>query len=104
MSILAFSTNVCHIEGNLPGNTVLPFQKPTILTIFGIFSILFSTQNENLARFARNLKKILILRKMLQFRFDSVYDKKISEMILIHCVFKKEEKERKAKEAEASAA
>ena len=41
---------------------------------------------------------------MLQFRFDSVYDKKISEMILIHCVFKKEEKERKAKEAEASAA
>ena len=41
---------------------------------------------------------------MLQFCFDSVYDKKMSEMILIHCVFKKEEKERKAKEAEASAA
>ena len=59
--LLAFFTNVCHIKGNLPGNTVLPlasvFQKPTKLTIFGIFSKLFSTQNVNLARLARNLKK-----------------------------------------------
>ena len=45
---------------DLSGNTVIPqasnFQKVAKLTIFGIFSELLSTQNVNVARFARNVE------------------------------------------------
>ena len=59
-SILAFSTNFCPIKTDLSGNTVWPqtsdFQKLAKMTIFGIFDKLLSTQNVNVARFARNVK------------------------------------------------
>ena len=58
--ILAFSTNFCPIISDLFGNTVWPqtsgFQKLTKLTIFGISYELLSTQNVNVARFARNVE------------------------------------------------
>ena len=54
--ILAFSINFCLIEIGLSGNTVLGFQKSPKLTILGIFNELLSTQNVNVARFARNVE------------------------------------------------
>ena len=55
--LLAFSINFCLINSDLSGNTVWPqasgFQKLAKLTIF---NELLSTQNVNLARFARNFK------------------------------------------------
>ena len=58
--ILAFLTNFCPIKIDLSGNTVWPqssdFQKHAKLTIFGIFNELLSTQNVNIARFARNVE------------------------------------------------
>ena len=58
--ILAFFTIFCTIKSDLSGNTVWPqasgFQKLAKLTIFGIFNELLSTQNENVARFARNVE------------------------------------------------
>ena len=58
--ILPFSTNFCPIKIDLSGNTVWPqasgFQKLVNLTIFGIFNELLSTQNVNVARFARNIE------------------------------------------------
>ena len=60
-SILAFSTNFWSIKTDLSGNTVWPqalgFQKLAKLTIFGIFDLLLSTQNVNVARFARNVER-----------------------------------------------
>ena len=57
---LAFSTNFCPIKTELSGNTVWPqtsgFQNLAKLTIFGIFNELLSTQNVNVARFARNVE------------------------------------------------
>ena len=57
---LPFSNNFCPFKIDLSGNTVLPqpsgFQKSPKLTIFGIFNELLSTQNVNVARFARNIK------------------------------------------------
>ena len=58
--ILAFSTNFCPFKTDLSGNTVWPqalgFQKLAKLSIFGIFNLLLSTQNVNVARFARNVE------------------------------------------------
>ena len=48
---LAFSTNFCPFKIDLSGNTV--FKK---LTIFAIFHELLSTQNVNVARFARKVE------------------------------------------------
>ena len=60
LKILAFSTNFCPNKTDLSGNTVWPqasgFQKLAKLTIFGIFNELLSTQNVNVARFARNVE------------------------------------------------
>ena len=54
---LAFFANFCPIKIDLSGNTVWPqasrFKK---LSIFGIFNRLLSTQNVNVARFARNVE------------------------------------------------
>ena len=54
---LALSTNFCPIKSELSGNTVWPqasgFQKLAKLTIF---NELLSTQNVNVARFARNVE------------------------------------------------
>ena len=60
-SILAFSNNFCPIKSDLSGNTLLyrklqVFKNSPKLTIFGIFNELLSTQNENVARFARNVE------------------------------------------------
>ena len=59
-SILAFSTNFWPIKNDPYGNSVWPqalgFQKSPNWTIFGIFYELLSTQNVNLARFARNVE------------------------------------------------
>ena len=48
------------IKTDLSGNTIWPqalgFQKLAKLTIFGIFNELLSTQNVNVARFARNVE------------------------------------------------
>ena len=58
--ILATSTNFCPIQSDLSGNTVCPqahvFKTSPKLTIFGIFYKLLSTQNVNVARFARNVE------------------------------------------------
>ena len=58
--ILSFSTNFCPIKSDLAGNTVCPqalgFQKLAKFNIFGVFSELFSSQNVNVARFARNVE------------------------------------------------
>ena len=58
--ILAFSTNFCPIRADLSGNTFWPqasgFQKLAKLDHFGIFNQLLSTQNVNVARFARNVE------------------------------------------------
>ena len=58
--ILAFSTNFCPIKIDLYGSTVWQqasvFQKLAKLSIFGIFNELLSTQNVNVARFARNVE------------------------------------------------
>ena len=58
--ILAFSTNFCFIKNDLSGSAVWPqasaFEKLAKLTIFGIFNKLLSTQNVNVARFARNVE------------------------------------------------
>ena len=58
--ILAFSTNFCPIDIDLSGNTVWPqasvFQKLTKMNIFGLFNILLSTQNVNVARFVFNVE------------------------------------------------
>ena len=58
--ILAFSTNFCPIKVYLSGNTVRPqasgFQKLAKIDPFGIFNELLSTQNVNVARFARNVE------------------------------------------------
>ena len=58
--ILAFSTNFWPIKTDLSGNSVWPqaldFQKLAKLSIFGIFNELLSTQNVNVARFARNVE------------------------------------------------
>ena len=58
--ILAFSTNFYPITTDLSGNTVWPqtsgFKKLTKLTIFGISNERLSTQNVNVARFARNVE------------------------------------------------
>ena len=59
-SILGFSISFCLIKSDLTGNTVglqiSSFQKFAKLAIFGIFNELLSTQNVNVARFARNVK------------------------------------------------
>ena len=59
-SISAFSTNFCPFKSDMSGNTVWPqasgFQKLPKLAIFGIFDELLSTQNVNVARFARNIE------------------------------------------------
>ena len=60
-SILAFFTNFCPIKSDLSGNTVWPqpsgfSKKSPKCTIFGIFNELLSTQNVNVARFARNVE------------------------------------------------
>ena len=44
----------CLIKTDLSGNTV--FKNSPKLTIFGIFKQLLSTQNVNVARFARNIE------------------------------------------------
>ena len=58
--ILAFSTDFRTIKIDLSGNTVWPqlqiFKNLPKLAIFGIFSKLLSTQNVNIARFARIVK------------------------------------------------
>ena len=58
-SILAFSTNFCPTKIDLSGNTVWPqasrFQKHAKLTIFGLFNLLLSIHNINVARFFRNV-------------------------------------------------
>ena len=55
--ILVFPTNFCLIKIDLSGNTVSSdFQKHAKLTIFGIFNELLSTQNVNIARFARKFE------------------------------------------------
>ena len=63
--ILAFSTNFCSIESDLSGNTVWPqalgFQNSPKQSIFGTFNKLLSTQNVNVARFARNVVMRLFL-------------------------------------------
>ena len=55
-----FSTNFWPIKTDMSGNSVWPkasdFQKLVKLTIFGIFDDLLSTQNVNVARFARNVE------------------------------------------------
>ena len=58
---LAFSTNFCPIKSDLSGNTVLTanfrfFKNSPKWTIFGLFNELLSTQNVNVARFARNVE------------------------------------------------
>ena len=59
--VLAFSTNFCPIKSDLSGNTVGPqasgFQKLVKMDdFFFIFYQLLSTQNVNVARFARNVE------------------------------------------------
>ena len=61
VSIWAFSTNFCPFKIDLSGNTVWPsklqiFKNSPKLTTFGIFNQLLSTQNVNVARFARNVE------------------------------------------------
>ena len=55
--IMALFTIFCPIKIDLSSNTVwlqaLRFQKLAKLSIFGIFNELLSTQNVNVARFAR---------------------------------------------------
>ena len=57
---LVFSTNFCLIKADLSGNTVWPqvsgFQKLAKLTIYCLSNKLLSTQNVNVARFARNVE------------------------------------------------
>ena len=52
--------NFCTIKSDFSGNPIwlqaLGFQKLTKLTIFGILNELLSTQNVNVARFARNVE------------------------------------------------
>ena len=59
-SIFAFSTNFCPFKSDLSGITVWPqasdFQKVAKIDHFGISIELLSTQNVNVARFARNVK------------------------------------------------
>ena len=54
---VAFSNNFCPIKSDLSGNTIWPqalgFQK--LAKIFGIFNDILSTQNVDVARFARNI-------------------------------------------------
>ena len=60
--ILAFSINFCHNKTDLSGNTVWAqasdFQKLAKWAIFGIFDSLLSTQNVNVAHFARNVELV----------------------------------------------
>ena len=58
MSHLNFGifTNFWRIKIDLSGNTVGPKASILKLTIFGIFNELLSTQNVNVARFARNVE------------------------------------------------
>ena len=59
-SILVFSNNFCLIKNALSGNTAAAkfrlSKKSPKLTIFGNFNELLSTQNVNVARFARNVE------------------------------------------------
>ena len=59
-SILAFTTIFCHIKAEQSSDTVWRqvsgFQKLAKLAIFGIFNELLSTQNLNVALFARNVE------------------------------------------------
>ena len=56
--LLAFSTNFCPFKSDLSGTTfwlqASDFKNSPTLTIFGIFNELLSTQNVNVACFARN--------------------------------------------------
>ena len=55
--ILAFSTNFCPIEIDLSGNTVWPQASGSQkLAISDIFNEMLSTQNVNIARFARHVQ------------------------------------------------
>ena len=59
--ILTISINFCPFRNDLSGNTVRPqasgFQKLAKIDPFGIFNELLSTQNVNVARFARNVDR-----------------------------------------------
>ena len=55
-SILTFSTNFCLLKVTYLVTLFDRKQKLVKLTIFGIFNELLSTQNVNVARFARNVK------------------------------------------------
>ena len=58
--ILTISINFCPFRNDLSGNTVRPqasgFQKLAKIDPFGIFNELLSTQNVDVARFARNVE------------------------------------------------
>ena len=54
--ILAFSTNFCPIKSDLFDRKLQFFKNSPKLTIFAIFDELLSTQNVNIARFARNVE------------------------------------------------
>ena len=53
-SNLAFLPALCPIKSDQSGDTIRP--QANKLTIFGIFNELLCTQNENVARFARNVE------------------------------------------------
>ena len=80
-SILTFYANFCPIDIDLSGNTAWPqttgCQKLAKLTIFGIFDELLSTQNVNVARFARNVECDFLCDFQTLWQLDTIDSSKL---------------------------